>query len=1256
MSRWLVRLTFIALISLFSVVGLVAAALFTPVGLQLGLWGAQKALPALSVDEADGSLLTGFVLQGVRYDDAQLQLNAEQLKLVIHGKCLLTPALCIDQLAAKGVTLDIDLPASEEDTSSQDVSTSAIQAPLPIHINAFAFKDVAIQVAEQSVSWRQLQGGVHFVGDTLTLSPTDWQQLVVSLPSNTEPQENTDQAVGKPDSAVASPPWHYPGLELPTVALPLAIEVEQLHLQDARIDTGTVQTLSALSLAGSVRGSAVTIDNFSVTAPQGTASLAGDITLEGEYPLTLQAQLTNNLAPLQDQALSLSASGSLAALKLNANARGPVTATLEGEANVLAPNLPFALQLESEALAWPLTGEAIAALRELHFHADGDLSDYQLGLHTEVDGPDVPTTQLDLAGRGSLTALTLSQLEANTLGGKVAGRASVDWSSVPFWQAELGFANIQPQQQWPEVTGDLTGAISHRGRLTAQGGWEVSVPTLVVHGELQKLPLAVAGALNAHDRDGDGQPSVSTPGLTLSHGPNQVTAQGQVRDEWQMGLSVDIADLSQSLPMFTGVIRGDAKLSGPFAQPTAKLAIHAKQLRWQDVRINQLTVDGDLAVKDRLGGDLTVSVLGGRYQTARLDNLDLTVRGDEAAHQLDLRWQGAPASGALRIEGALARETGWKGRLLNTSVNVEDLGDIVQQSAAPIAFSFADMQTEVGEHCWQWQSTSLCLSQPATIGEQGDVVAKIEGFEAAQIAAFLPPEWQLNTRANAAVHARWQPDASPDVQASIDIADGNLRQQADTPLVIGWQHANLNARWHQDALQGALALTLSEGGTLASAFTLNDLLASTRTIDGNVHMNAVQLAKLEPLLGGDKQADVNGEVNANLRVKGPITLPQVFGELDISALRVKGLSSPVDVNDGQVTVNLDGQQGQLTGQLITPDGTLRLKGEGRWPTVRDWLFNLNVAGDALRVNVPPMVRLDVAPDLTVSATPEQVAIRGDIEVPWGRIEVEHLPESAVTVSDDTVILNQNYEPEDAEQKDAVPFNLVTDMRLVLGDEVRLAAFGLKSRLAGELNIKNNRKGALIVGNVSLLEGTYRSFGQDLIIRKGEILFNGPADQPYLQVEAIRNPERTEGDVVAGIRLTGPADEPVATVFMDPAGSQANALSYLLRGRALDAGAGDANMTSMLIGLGLAQSGKLVGEIGQAFGVEDLTLDTSGAGDEQKVEVSGYILPDLEVKYGVGIFDAIGVFTVRYRLMKDLYLEAVSGVDQAVDLLYQFEIK
>ncbi|SIO27050.1 translocation/assembly module TamB domain-containing protein [Salinivibrio sp. ES.052] len=1255
MSRWLVRLTFIVLMLTFVLVGLVSVTLFTPMGLQVGVWGAQKALPALTLEDAEGGLLTGFELHGLRYQDAQVELQAKYLALSIDGKCLLTPEICVDKLAAEGVTLDLNIPPSG-DAPPAEPSTSMIQAPLPIHVNTFALNDVAMKVAGQVIDWQQLQGGVHFEGDTLTLSPTEWQKLVVTLPSEGTEQAKTEHAVGKPDGEVSSPPFDYPGLSLPTLHVPLNIDVKQLRLRDTRIDAGTVQTFSSLVLSGGVKGSAVTIDDFSLAAPQGTVRVSGDILLKGNYPLTLQSQLTTNLAPLQGQALSLSASGSLAVLEVSAKASGPVNAQLNSEANLLAADLPFVLQLNSDQITWPLTGDEIVALHGLQFSADGDFSDYQLRLQTEVDGPEVPKTQLNLAGQGSLTALTLSQLEANTLGGKVAGRASVDWSSVPFWQAELGFANIQPQQQWPEVTGNLTGAISHRGRLTAQGGWDVSVPTLVVHGELQKLPLAVAGALNAHDRDGDGQPSVSTPGLTLSHGPNHVTAQGQVRDEWQMGLSVDIADLSQSLPMFTGVIRGDARLSGPFAQPTAKLALHAKQLRWQDVRINQLTVDGDLAVKDRLGGDLTVSVLGGRYQTARLDNLDLTVRGDEAAHQLDLRWQGAPASGALRIEGALARDTGWQGKLLDTSVNVEELGDIVQQSAASIAFSFANMQTEVGEHCWQWQATQVCLPRPARLGEQGEATVNITGFDTRQIAAFFPPDWQLDTQANAAVSAHWQPESAPTVKASIDVSEGKIQQQKETPLVLGWQHANLDARWQNNQLQGALALTLEDGGTVASAFTLTDLLTSTRTVTGDLTINAVQLAKLEPLLGNDKQADINGEVNANLRIEGPLTLPQVHGGVSVSALRVKGLSSPVDVDDGQLALTLDGQQGQINGELVTPDGTLVLKGSGQWPRVDDWQFGLNVSGDTLRVNVPPMVRLDVAPDLTVSATPNDVVIRGDIRVPWGQIEVENLPESAITVSDDTVILNQNYEPEDAEQKDAVPFNLVTDVRLVLGDEVRLAAFGLKSRLAGELNIKNNRKGALIVGNVSLLEGTYRSFGQDLIIRKGEILFNGPADQPYLQVEAIRNPARMEGDVIAGIRLSGPADDPVADIFMDPAGSQANALSYLLRGRALDAGAGDANMTSMLIGIGLAQSGKLVGEIGQAFGVDDLTVDTAGAGDEQKVEVSGYILPDLEVKYGVGIFDAIGVFTVRYRLMKDLYVEAVSGVDQAVDLLYQFEIK
>ncbi len=119
----------------------------------------------------------------------------------------------------------------------------------------------------------------------------------------------------------------------------------------------------------------------------------------------------------------------------------------------------------------------------------------------------------------------------------------------------------------------------------------------------------------------------------------------------------------------------------------------------------------------------------------------------------------------------------------------------------------------------------------------------------------------------------------------------------------------------------------------------------------------------------------------------------------------------------------------------------------------------------------------------------------------------------------------------------------------------------------------------------------------MIVRKGELLLPGPPDQPLLNIEAIRNPDATEDDVIAGVRVTGSADQPKAEIFSDPVMSQQEALSYLLRGQGLSSGQSDsAAMTSMLIGMGVAQSGQVVGKIGETFGVSNLALDTEGVGD------------------------------------------------------------
>ncbi|MDF3007335.1 MAG: tamB, partial [Enterobacter kobei] len=309
-------------------------------------------------------------------------------------------------------------------------------------------------------------------------------------------------------------------------------------------------------------------------------------------------------------------------------------------------------------------------------------------------------------------------------------------------------------------------------------------------------------------------------------------------------------------------------------------------------------------------------------------------------------------------------------------------------------------------------------------------------------------------------------------------------------------------------------------------------------------------------------------------------------------------------------------------------------------------------GSKVRITVPPMIRLDASPDVVFVATPELFTLDGSIDIPWARIVVHDVPESAVGVSSDEVMLNANLEPEKP-QSASIPIN--SNLIVHVGNNVRMDAFGLKARLNGDLKVAQDNQGLGLNGQINIPEGRFHAYGQDLIVRKGELLFSGPPDQPLLNIEAIRNPEATENDVIAGVRVTGTADEPKAEIFSDPAMSQQEALSYLLRGQPLDSDQSDsAAMTSALVGLGVAQSGQVVGKIGETFGVSNLALDTAGVGDSSQVVVSGYVLPGLQVKYGVGIFDSLATLTLRYRLMPKLYLEAVSGIDQALDLLYQFE--
>ncbi len=127
------------------------------------------------------------------------------------------------------------------------------------------------------------------------------------------------------------------------------------------------------------------------------------------------------------------------------------------------------------------------------------------------------------------------------------------------------------------------------------------------------------------------------------------------------------------------------------------------------------------------------------------------------------------------------------------------------------------------------------------------------------------------------------------------------------------------------------------------------------------------------------------------------------------------------------------------------------------------------------------------------------------------------------------------------------------MELVLGDRVDVRAVGLISRVAGAVTFINTPDQTELLplanGQLSLEEGTFRAFGQNLDIQTGQVIFaNAPVTEPELNIRAVRWIDDDPEVTAAGVVLAGPLTEPSLTLISNPQMDTPVIQSYLLTGR------------------------------------------------------------------------------------------------------------
>jgi translocation and assembly module TamB len=189
--------------------------------------------------------------------------------------------------------------------------------------------------------------------------------------------------------------------------------------------------------------------------------------------------------------------------------------------------------------------------------------------------------------------------------------------------------------------------------------------------------------------------------------------------------------------------------------------------------------------------------------------------------------------------------------------------------------------------------------------------------------------------------------------------------------------------------------------------------------------------------------------------------------------------------------------------------------------------------------------------------------------------------------------------------------------------------------------------------VRILEGRYTAYGQRLEVSEGSsLVFNGPLTRPALRINAVRHIE--DEPVEVGVQVRGDAKAPELKVFSRPTMPESRALHYLLTGRAPTSGTdNELAVGSAMMQLGISGAGKVTSKIFGKLGIQDFQVDSRKVQGGTEVQLSGYLTPDLYLRYGVSTFEKVNTFRLRYRLTPRFFVEAVSGVENAVDFLYSF---
>ncbi|MEY3202423.1 MAG: hypothetical protein RIR70_1973, partial [Pseudomonadota bacterium] len=835
--------------------------------------------------------------------------------------------------------------------------------------------------------------------------------------------------------------------------------------------------------------------------------------------------------------LSVSQQGmALSGLQVALPGGGGVSGGAEWQRQSITAKLGFErvdLRSLHSALAKSALGGAVTlSSRDAHtWRAEGVLSDTLLS-----------ATFLAEANRDTLN---MERVTLKSKGGEASARGWLKLTGDKAFAMQGALQNFDPSQWAKAPRARLNATLNATGSLAP--GWQTALH-FALHDSRIETPSGPRGL------GGEGTLSLSEKRLSkaqlhLDLAGNQFDAHGAFgRPGDVLEMRADWAALERLGLAFGGRLKGSGTLSGRWDAPALVLDMEGEALRFDRLRAGGLVLRARL--DEGAAGAVQLSLKGdalGFDDVPLVKQLDAKIAGSRAQHEITVSLSTAPKLGGGDIEararGGLKEGFAWAGMLEHFAH---------RGAVMPLTLEVpARVQIGAG-------SASLGLAR--LTGKEGGVVLEDtrmgpEGvvsrgrFSGLGLGVGVGQLLEGGLRLGGAWDVKLA--ALREAKVSVFRESGDIGLGGEMPVSLGLSDLRLDAEARGTRAQVKFIARGARLGELSGNLAARVLpqafsLQQDGPVEGSFVLAMPMLDWLGPII--DPNLKTAGSLNGQIRLTGTPRALQASGELGGRALQVALIDQGLRLEEGALRVKFSEGVARVEADFVTPyrappkdapfevqKSAGRVRAEGVL-NVANTTAQLDFSAERATLLAREGQWLMASGEGTLRASREGAKLSARTKVDAAFINYQKHKISSRSA--DVVVLGR-------EAPASRRFRLDVDAQADMGSQCYLRAQGLATRLEGLVRLRAQGSAPLQAsGSIRAVDGVFDAYGQTLTIDRGLVNFQGPIDNPGLNVRALRKGLPVE----AGVEVTGTAQAPKVRLVSDPNVSDAEKLSWIVLGR------------------------------------------------------------------------------------------------------------